>query len=165
MGSNAIIPVKIREEAKNLYFKYWSTKEIADFLQQNYETVRKWVTRYDWYKEREAQVNEEVTELANRRSHQMNRVMTDGLETIAQAVQKSKEGGVTMEDAERISKMLANIDKLYRLQTGKPTEIKEERKYTVNKDIQSKEDMIKAIQEDPFIEANFKDVTDRKSVV
>lgn len=159
MGSNITIATEIKDEAKALYFKYWSPREIATFLQQNYETVRKWVTRYDWYKEREQQVNDEVTELANRRANQMNRVMTDGLETIAQAVQKTKEGGVTMEDAERISKMLANIDKLYRLQTGKPTEIKEERKYTVTKEIQSKEDMIKAIQEDPFIEANFKDVS------
>jgi len=160
MGSNAIIPVKIKEEAKALYFKYWTPREIATFLQQNYETVRKWVTRYDWHKEREAQTLTEVQNNVMRRSNQMNRVMTDGLETIAQFVEQTKQGHVTGEDAERISKMLANIDKLYRLQTGKPTEIKEERKYTVNTEIKSKEDMIKAITEDPFIEANFKDVSE-----
>jgi len=69
MVNNSIIPIKVKEEAKRLYFNYWSPREISDFLQQNYETVRKWITRYDWNKEREATIKDELSDLANRRAH------------------------------------------------------------------------------------------------
>lgn len=157
MGANITIAQEIKDEAKRLYFNHWTPKEISDFLQQEYETVRKWVTRYGWAKERKKIEDEEKSDVINRRSHQMNRVMRDGLEVIAEAIEGAKKGGVTMEDAERISKMIGNIDKVYRLQTGKPTEIKEERKIT--SDVATKQELLKAMSEDPFIEADFKDVT------
>lgn len=159
MAANIVIPEEIREEAKRLYFKYWTPREISNFMEQNYQTVKKWITRYGWYKEREQIETEALQELANRRSHQMNSVMTDGLEVISNAISQAKRGGATMEDAERISKMIGNIDKVYRLQSGKPTEIKEERKVTSTIKLSTKDELLQAIKDDPFIEANFKDVT------
>jgi len=163
MVNNSIIPIKVKEEAKRLYFNYWSPREISDFLQQNYETVRKWVTRYDWYKEREATIKDELSDLANRRAHQMNKVMTDGLDAMIEAVANAKKGATTIDDAEKISKMIANIDKLYRLQTGKPTEIKEERKYTSveHKALGTKESLLKALKDDPFMDVEYEDVTNK----
>ena len=161
-SSNLTIPDKVKKEAKRLYFNHWGAKEISEWLDVNYETVRKWIARYKWVSERNDIVKTEVQELAQRRSHQINTVMRDGFDAIIDSVKQAKAKGVSIEEAEKISKMLSNVDKLYRLQIGKPTEIREERSIKVEHHMGTKENIMKALQDDPFIETDFKDVNETK---
>lgn len=156
----AIIKQETRDEAKSLYFKHWGTHEISEYLQVKYETLRQWIKRYDWKTERDALISSEIDNILKRRSNQINRVMTDGLESIAKTLNdvKSTNKVLTIDQAAKVANLLGNIDKLYRLQTGKPTEIKEERKLSMSKDISTKDDLMKVIEEDPFIDVEFKDV-------
>lgn len=158
-GSELAISEKKREEAKRLYFNHWGAREISDWLKVKYATVRKWITRYDWAKERAAIEVTEIQEIAQRRTSQINNITKDGFDAVMDTIKRTKLKGATLEEAAKIAKMLGEIDKLYRLQTGQATEIKEERKITTEVKMGTKDDIKRAIAADPFIEVEFKDVS------
>lgn len=141
------IDQKIRDEAQSLYMKFWGPAEIARHLGQNYQTVKKWVTRYGWYEEREGIALELTEDLAKRRSHQINKIMKDSFEGIADTVSRFRDKGMSIKEATEVAKMLGDLDKIVRLAEGKATEIREERSIETQVHFQK---VIDVLRSDPF---------------
>lgn len=142
---------EVVQRCKELYFNYFTPKEIATKMDVNYGTVKKWITRYGWSPERAEMEAESQTDAIKRRAIETTEIMRDGLVAIKETISKyQKAKSMDMKEALALSQLLTNIDKLMRLSEGKATHITEERTLKANLTASTVIDVLNPTQVDPF---------------
>lgn len=143
---------------KELYFQYRPRAEIAEACGVSLETVRSWVKKHGWYDQREGINSELLTEVTARRAFHLNKIAAVSIEVLSKALSEvnKRDKPPTVSEAYQISNMLANLDKMARLASGKPTEITEHKGEGLAAiSIKTVDDIKKALKGDPMM-----DVTD-----
>lgn len=147
-------------KARELYLRYRTPKQIAKELDIPEMKVNNWIygsrdSSENWKRERDELAKEVISETLDRYSVRRKQYLPQILETslalVLNAVQtRAKDmdaSPVTLKEAEVISNLITNLDKLNRLDAGEATDIIQEKKATI-----TIEDLKKAVEKDYFLE-------------
>lgn len=93
------------------------------------DCCKDWAKKGKWHATREEAEKQYHIELVQQKANQMSQMAAVAMEGVSKAIAKYARGTRTMTlmEAEKISKILVNMDKLTRLASGQPTEIVEQR--------------------------------------
>lgn len=94
--------------------------------------VRKWayeeknVSGQNWSVERDALVDKWVSDIHKPNLKRMEKIAGHALRVLEKNISRMdmREGNVSLRDMERLTKMLGDIDKIIRLEQGRPTDIR-----------------------------------------
>lgn len=159
------IPKKDLERIKQMYFLGFSLEEITHQFPVSVKTLRFYVFGVSddgtdplcWYKQKKEVDKTGVmpyirgkVDALEKATGMAYRLLTRGLEGVAERVD-SGDYQFTVDEVKKLSDVVANLDKLVRLETGKPTDINE----VVNISLKEAREILR---NDPFIMAEYKEV-------
>jgi hypothetical protein len=120
----AVVEPEVIERAKNLYFQYRSLNQIAQDLGVSTAQLSRWRRDGEWLAERENAERGLIEDGFSQRKLTIARIMnatTDQIERALTHITKRTEPP-TLAEAEKLSFILSNLDKVARLDAGKATE-------------------------------------------
>lgn len=149
-----------KARAKFLYMQHWALPAIADDTGLSVRTISSWVDgkggREGWRKEREKAFATLITDARDRSRNDVVEIVTLGTKILKTSLKRQLdhlEGGekrmLETKELMDLSAIITNLDKLQRLDAGKPTEIQE---HNVGYHPISIEDLRKAVDGDPFLD-------------
>lgn len=155
-------PKKVLAKAKALYMDYQSLNEIEKQTGMNINSVKYHVREY-WKRERDlnrAELFDLVTQTKKANflaiTDSTVRVMTRALQNLATRVEPP-----TIQEATKAAEILSTLDKITRLDEGKPTDIYDEKPVSVI-------ELQKKLQLDPFYkeidDANYEEIDEDASI-
>ena len=147
--------LETKEKAKAMFLSLCSPDEIAKKLQVEITTVRKWIASAEWQKQQAKVVKSFVGPLLTRRVDELENIRGLGLAVASRYLAQvwRDKPSLSVKDVEHIIEMVMKVDKLIKLEEGKPTDIVKNISMK-----EAKERMRKVLKEDPFEE--FKDVVE-----
>ena len=115
-------------------------------------TASDWARTEGWSKHREAAEQAYHVALVQKKANEMTKMAAVAMEGVSKSIAKYARGSrtMTLPEAEKVSKILVNMDKLTRLASGQPTEIVEQRGDLAKAADMTIKDIIKTLQEDPM---------------
>ena len=146
-------------EAKSMYMNLYSVTEIAD----KYNVPRTSLTHYinkSWKVEREMQKADLFAHWSDVKKSQFTRISNAAVDIISKTIESMarRPDGVPANELKAVTALIESLDKITRLDEGKPTEITEEKPFSI-------EEVKKKLRLDPFSgadveEVEFKEVID-----
>jgi hypothetical protein len=111
-------------KAKELYFQYSSLHEISKQLSVSIAQLSRWRKEGGWLIERESLERGIIEDGFSRRKLTVARIMNVTTEQLERALKfiSERQAPPTLPEAEKLSMILSNLDKIGRLDTGKATE-------------------------------------------
>lgn len=120
---------KEQHEALQLYLKYHTLADICELVEKPWATVRDWIyvgrngmlpfqqIRGDFEKE-------QLKELTKNKMPLMKSIMDNSLHTIKNSIEAVKKSGMelTLDEVKKLSDVVANMDKIMKLDDGMATE-------------------------------------------
>ena len=123
---------EVLEKAKKLYLEYVPIKEIAAKLGIGRTTIQYHANTY-WDTERELQKAELFRAFSDTKKVTMTKLSSASLQIMVKAIEetaKNKDRPPTLREAQQAAQILESIDKIMRLDDGKPTDITESKPVT-----------------------------------
>lgn len=138
-----------RELARNLYMSYQSRDEIVEKSGMSMSSLKYYIHK-SWYKEREASKYQMVQALSDSKKKVLTSIVSDGLELVARSMKEWVRSGkvLTPKEADSISKIITDADKISKLDEGSPTDILGEIKPATYVEIREARE--RALELDPF---------------
>lgn len=146
MTVKSIVPEKMLEEAKRMFMEYRSLREISIQLAVPRTTLQYHATNY-WNYEREMQKSEMFKAFSDQKKVTMTKLSESSLKLMVRALEAAADSDrePTLREAQQTAMILESIDKILRLDDGKPTDITESRPTTLI-------ELKKRLSLDPFAE-------------
>lgn len=146
MTSKTKISEEKLEEAKRMYMEYKPIKVIAEQLGVPRTTVQYHANQY-WETERELAKNELFRQFTSLKKATLTKLSEASLKIMTRALENaaSSDEPPTLREAQQTSLILEAIDKILRLDDGKPTDITESKPVTTI-------ELKKRLSADPFAE-------------
>lgn len=149
----------LRPYALKMYCDYYPQSFIGRSLGLGVSTVRGWKQAENWDEKRSAVERHFAGAIAMSRLKQTMTITCDAIDIIGKVLAKTKKDpDLGIRDAEAVSRILSNLDKIVRLSTGAPTEITESRDGTTLRLPRNAQELAEILKGDPFI-----DVTPEKA--
>lgn len=148
---------KLLAKAKELYLQYYSYTRIAEVTGLPRTTVAYHASNH-WKVERELEKAELFDHMSSAKKVQFTNITQASIQIMERALLNlaSRKQPPTIQEATKASEIMATLDKITRLDDGKPTEITEDKPFSV---IEIQQKLIK----DPFYSApeeiEFKETT------
>lgn len=142
--------------AKSLYMAYKTRKEIAEASGINIKTLPDYIEK--WHPERELNKKEIFSSLADAKKRHFVDLANNGLEVLVRGVRELNRSGspLSPRDLKEVAAVIEVIDKIIRLDDGKPTEITENIKPA------TRESIIELLKADPFGELEDAEYREKK---
>ena len=147
------------ELARSLYLEFKSPREIATKTGIKYRTVL-YHAKNNWKEDRDVLRHEILKEISENKKAILSSLTSNSLECVDKAIAtlKRRENPPTIAEARMLTNIIAEIDKILRLDEGNPTDIIAEHKPATIIELKEK------LKKDPFYieDASFKEVEDDK---
>lgn len=152
MTTKTVIPVAILNEAKQMFMEYMPVKTIANQLSIPRTTLQYHAQKY-WELERNLQRAEMFKNFSDQKKVTMTSISESALKIMTRAIESMADGNEapSLREAAQASMILESIDKILRLDDGKPTDITEARPTTTI-------ELKKRLSLDPFAEVEWTEV-------
>ncbi len=127
-GITGALDPQIRNRAYMLYMANWPYKKICKEINLNYGTLISWVTRGNWPRIRRENAELLATDIRDANIAGISQIAHDVIDGLSKAIRRDAGStGFKTKDIPAYAAILANLDKLCRLNSGLPTSISEER--------------------------------------
>lgn len=143
--------------AKNLYMAYKTRREISEASGINFNTLPGYIEK--WAVERELNKKELFSSLADAKKRHFVDLANNGLEVLVRGIKELNRSGepLSPRDLKEVAAVIEVIDKIIRLDDGKPTEITENIKPA------TRESIIELLKADPFGELDEAEYREKES--
>lgn len=127
-GPNEAHDPVLRNKAYMLYMANWPYKKICSEIKLPYGTLLTWITRGNWSELRRQNAEILATDIRDANIAGISQIAHDVIDGLSKAIRRdSGSNGFKTKDIPAYAAILANLDKLCRLNHGLPTSISEER--------------------------------------
>jgi len=146
--------------ARSLYMEFKSPREIATATGIKYRTVL-YHAKNNWAEDRNTLRHEILKEISENKKAILSNLTSNSLTCVDRAIAtlKNRENPPTIQEARMLTNIIAEIDKILRLDDGTPTDIISEHKPATIIELKKK------LKKDPFYieDASFEEVEDDKN--
>ncbi len=127
-GVTGALDPELRNKAYMLYMANWPYKKICNEIKLNYGTLVSWVQRGKWAQLRKENAELLAVDIRDANIAGISQIAHDVIEGLSKAIRRDAGStGFKTKDIPAYAAILANLDKLCRLNHGLPTSISEER--------------------------------------
>lgn len=144
-----VVPTTLQAEAKALYMRYLSHNEICATIGVSSSQLARWRKDGDWAIEREESERGLIEDAFASRRVALTKITGSVVEQLERGIAhlRSRPTPPTIQETERLSMILANLDKISRLDSNKATE-----NIAVGVNVKmSADDIRDIIRKDPFL--------------
>lgn len=145
-----------RDEAQRLYMNGYTYNEINELTGVKPNTLAVWASRGNWAELKDKYALQAATDSMRRRSIQIDQIMKTSFDGIIKLAEDLKKDGMSVDDALKMAKVMAELNKIARLDAGKPTDLRSEHRISEKRESAppSKQEIIEILKDDPFHESD-----------
>ena len=151
-GNLAPVSQTIKKAVRSAYMDGRNPVEIEKETGISANTIYAWIRREGWKDERMALKLQNEADGQVIRSKQTNHIIHQGYEILMDLVDSYKKTPPTLDEGLKLLKLMEGTNKIYRINEGRPTEMKGEHRIVENRDVSSESEVRDVINADPFTE-------------
>lgn len=152
-GNLAPISETIKKAVKGRFMDGVAATEIEKETGVSANTIYAWIRREDWKAERTALKIATEADAQVVRARQTNEIIHQGFEILVDLVNGYRKTPPTLDEGLKLVKLMAEANKIYRINDGRPTEMRAEHHVMETREVTTSEEVRDVIDNDPFLEA------------